>query len=443
MSSTAIPYDTTLSPTKPTGGRVRAVAGACAGNLVEWYDFFVYAYTAIYFSSSFFPAGDPASQLLASAGVLAVGYFMRPLGGWLFGWIADTRGRKVSMILSVFMMCAGSLMIAALPTYETIGFAAPVLLLVARLVQGLSIGGEYGAGATYLSEIATKGRRGFFSSFQYATLIAGQLVALMVLLVLQSLLPVAELKAWGWRVPFLIGALLAIVVVVLRRTMQETASEEAMHRKEAGSLAGLWQHKRAVALVVAFTMGGSLYFYVFTSYMQKLLINTARLDATTTSVIMTAALALFMLLQPLFGMLADRVGIKTNMLLFTGLATLAVVPLLSTLATVSNPVVAFALVMTALVIAAFYTPIAGIVKADLFPPEVRCLGVGFPYAVANALFGGTAEFIALSFKQAGSESHFSYYVAAVVSVSFLGAVLMPDLRTRGYLDGTGAIERAR
>jgi MHS family dicarboxylic acid transporter PcaT-like MFS transporter len=443
MSSTVIPYDPSLSPTKPTGGRVRAVAGACAGNLVEWYDFFVYAYTAIYFSSAFFPAGDPASQLLASAGVLAVGYFMRPLGGWLFGWIADTRGRKVSMILSVFMMCAGSLMIAALPTYATIGFAAPVLLLVARLVQGLSIGGEYGAGATYLSEIAIKGRRGFFSSFQYATLIAGQLVALMVLLVLQSILPVAELKAWGWRIPFLIGALLAIVVVVLRRTMQETASEEAMHRKEAGSLAGLWQHKRAVALVVAFTMGGSLYFYVFTSYMQKLLINTAKLDATTTSVIMTVALAIFMLLQPLFGMLANRVGIKTNMLLFTGLATLAAVPLLSTLATVSSPVVAFALVMTALVIAAFYTPIAGIVKADLFPPEVRCLGVGFPYAVANALFGGTAEFIALSFKQAGTESHFSYYVAAVVSVSFLGAVLMPDLRTRGYLDGTGAIERAR
>lgn len=443
MSGTTITYDVAMPHEIPTQGRARAVAGACAGNLVEWYDFFIYAYTAIYFSASFFPAGDPASQLLASAGVLAVGYFMRPLGGWLFGWIADTRGRKVSMIASVFMMCAGSLMIAALPTYETIGVGAPVLLLIARLVQGLSIGGEYGAGATYLSEIAIKGKRGFYSSFQYFTLIAGQLVALLVLLVLQSLLPVAELKAWGWRVPFFIGAILSIVVVYLRRTMRETATNEAMHRKEAGSLTGLWHHRRAVALVVAFTMGGSLYFYVFTSYMQKLLINTAKLDATTTSVIMTVALTIFMLLQPLFGILSDRIGIKKNMLMFTGLATFAVVPLLSTLSTVPNPYAAFGLVMTALVIAAFYTPIAGIVKADLFPPEVRCLGVGFPYAIANAAFGGTAEFVALSFKQAGVESYFFYYVAAVVSVSFLGAVLMPDLRTRGYLDGTGSIERTR
>ncbi|WP_255721639.1 MFS family transporter [Lichenibacterium dinghuense] len=423
----------------PTGRRARAVAGACAGNLIEWYDFFIYAYTAIYFSSSFFPTDDSASQLLASAGVLAVGYFMRPLGGWLFGWIADTRGRKSSMILSVSMMCAGSLMIACLPTHATIGIGAPILLLVARLVQGLSIGGEYGAGATYLSEIATKGRRGFYSSFQYFTLIAGQLVALTVLLILQSLLPVVELKAWGWRVPFLIGAALAIAVLYLRRTMQETASPEAMHREEAGSLAALWRHRRAVMLVVAFTMGGSLYFYVFTSYMQKLLINTAGMDATTTSIVMTVALATFMALQPIFGSLSDRIGIRNNMLLFTGLATLAVVPLLSALATVSNPYAAFALVMTALVIAAFYTPIAGTVKADLFPTEVRCLGVGLPYAIANAVFGGTAEFVALSFKNAGVESYFYYYVAAVVSVSLIGAVLMPDLRTRGYLDGLGAV----
>lgn len=443
MSNNPYPLSANIAPSTTTSRRILGVAGACAGNLVEWYDFFVYAYTAIYFSASFFPTGDAASQLLAAAGVLAVGYFMRPLGGWLFGWLADTRGRKVSMVVSVSAMCLGSLMIAALPTYESIGIGAPLLLLFARLVQGLSIGGEYGAGATYLSEIATKGRRGLYSSFQYFTLIAGQLVALLVLLVLQSILSTADLKAWGWRVPFLIGAALSIVVVLLRRTMQETASVEAMQRSDAGSITGLWQHKRGVALVIAFTMGGSLYFYVFTSYMQKLLINTAKLNATTTSVIMTAALACFMLFQPVFGMLSDRIGVRKNMLLFTGLATFMTVPLLSALARVSNPYSAFGLVLAALVIAAFYTPIAGIVKADLFPAEVRCLGVGFPYAIANAAFGGTAEFVALSFKGAGLESAFYYYVAAIVAVSFLGAILMPDLKARGYLDGDGSVERTR
>lgn len=347
------------------------------------------------------------------------------------------------MILSVLMMCGGSLMIASLPTYEAIGVGAPVLLLIARLVQGLSIGGEYGAGATYLSEIAPKGKRGFYASFQYFTLIAGQLVALMVLLALQAVLTDADMKNWGWRIPFFIGGAFSVIVVYLRRNMQETGSIEAMHRKEAGSLAGLWQHKRAVMLVMAFTMGGSLYFYVFTAYMQKLLINTAGIGATTTSIIMTLALASFMCLQPLFGMLSDRIGIKNNMLLFTGLATIAVVPLLSTLAITTNPYVAFILVMIALVIAAFYTPVAGLVKADLFPPEVRCLGVGFPYAIANAAFGGTAEFVALSFKSAGLESYFYYYVTAIVSVSLLGAILMPDLCRNGYLDGSGTIENFR
>ena len=163
------------------GRRINAIVGASSGNLVEWYDFYAYAFTSIYFAAAFFPAGDATSQLLATAGIFAVGFFMRPLGGWLFGWIADKHGRKNSMVISVLMMCAGSLMIAILPTYATIGAAAPVLLLVARLVQGLSVGGEYGTAATYMSEVAGKGHRGFYSSFQYVTLIGGQLLALLVL----------------------------------------------------------------------------------------------------------------------------------------------------------------------------------------------------------------------------------------------------------------------
>src|SRR3954453_4757636 len=224
--------------------RIIAIVGASSGNLVEWYDFYTYAFTSIYFASAFFPSSDATSQLLATAGIFAVGFFMRPLGGWLFGWLADKHGRKNSMVISVLMMCAGSLMIAVLPTYQTIGFLAPVLLLVARLVQGLSVGGEYGTAATYMSEVAGKGQRGFYSSFQYVTLIGGQLLALLVLVILQQVLSVDDLKAWGWRVPFFVGALAAVVALYLRRSLEETASEETMRHKEAGSLTALLHHKR-------------------------------------------------------------------------------------------------------------------------------------------------------------------------------------------------------
>src|SRR3954462_2404556 len=379
--------------------RIIAIVGASSGNLVEWYDFYAYAFTSIYFASAFFPSGDATSQLLATAGIFAVGFFMRPLGGWLFGWIADTHGRRISMIISVLMMCAGSLMIAIMPTYVTIGAWAPVLLLIARLTQGLSVGGEYGTAATYMSEVASKGNRGFYSSFQYVTLIGGQLLPLLVLIVLQQLLTVDELKAWGWRIPFFIGAIAAVVAMYLRRSLAETASAEQMHHKEAGSLAGLLPHKRAVLLVLAFTMGGSLYFYTFTTYMQKYLVNTAHMNAKTVSWVMTAVLVFYMLLQPVFGALSDRIGRKTNMILFSGLAALGTVPLLGALGRVSDPYAAFALVLAALVIASFYTSVSGVVKAELFPGTVRALGVG-SYAVGNALFGGTAEYVALSFKEA-------------------------------------------
>ena len=340
------------------------------------------------------------------------------------------------MVISVLMMCAGSLLIAILPTYATIGAAAPLLLLVARLVQGLSVGGEYGTAATYMSEVAGKGHRGFYSSFQYVTLIGGQLLALLVLVMLQALLSADELKAWGWRIPFVIGAVTAVVAMYLRRSLVETGSEAAMHSKEAGSLLGLLKYRRSVLLVLAFTMGGSLYFYTFTTYMQKYLVNTAHMDAKTVSVVMTGALVIFMLLQPVFGALSDRIGRRNNMLLFSGIATLASVPLLSYLGQVSNPYAAFALALAALVIASFYTSISGVVKAELFPSTVRALGVGFTYAVGNALFGGTAEYVALSLKSSGREAWFAWYVAVLVAVAFVASLLLPDTRRKSYLDGT-------
>lgn len=418
---------------------IRAIVAASSGNLVEWYDFYTYAFTSIYFASAFFPSGDATSQLLATAGIFAVGFFMRPLGGWLFGWIADKYGRTKSMVASVLLMCAGSLMIAVLPTYATIGAAAPLLLLVARLAQGLSVGGEYGTAATYMSEVAIKGNRGFYSSFQYVTLVGGQLLALLVLVSMQFWLTEAEMRAWGWRVPFALGAVAAVVALYLRRTLKETAQLDSAKHKEAGSLSALFSHKRAVLITFGLTMGGSLYFYTMTTYMQKFLVNSVKLEPKTVSTIMTCALVLFMLMQPLFGWLSDKIGRRNNLLIFGAGTVLLSAPIMFMLLGTQNVVVVFLLVLLAMTVACFYTSISGVVKAELFPPEVRALGVGLPYAVANAMFGGTAEYVALTFKQNGIENSFFFYVTALVAVALFAAWAMPDTRVHGYLEGDGKI----
>ncbi|MEB0058339.1 MFS family transporter [Variovorax sp. LG9.2] len=412
--------------------RIFAIMAASSGNLVEWFDFYVYAFSALYFAPSFFPKADPTAQLLNTAGVFAAGFLMRPIGGWLFGRVADRYGRKNSMVISVTMMCAGSLAIACLPTYAQIGAWAPFLLLVARLFQGLSVGGEYGTTATYMSEIALKGQRGFFSSFQYVTLIGGQLLAVLVVVILEQLLSEAELKAWGWRIPFAIGAITAVIALLLRRTLKETQSAEARGNRDAGSLAGLFRnHKAAFFTVLGYTAGGSLIFYTFTTYMQKYLVNTVHLPIKTTSYIMTCALFVYMCMQPLFGMLSDRIGRRNNMLLFGALGALATVPILTGLQHVTSPVMAFVLIILALAIVSFYTSISGIVKAEMFPPEVRALGVGLAYAVANAIFGGSAEYVALGLKSLGHESAFYWYVTTMMVIAFFVSLRLP--RTASYL----------
>lgn len=416
-----------------TRKRIFAIVGASSGNLVEWFDFYVYSFCAIYFAPAFFPSGNPTTQLLNTAGVFAAGFLMRPIGGWVFGRLADKRGRKTAMMTSVLMMCTGSLLIAFLPTYATIGAAAPALLLFARLLQGLSVGGEYGTSATYMSEVALKGRRGFYASFQYVTLIGGQLLAVLVLVILQQLLSTEELKDWGWRVPFVLGACAAVVALYLRRSLNETSTADSRKNKDAGSIAGLMKHKRAFMTVIGFTAGGSLIFYTFTTYMQKYLVNTAGMNAKTASAVMTVALLVYMLIQPLFGALSDRIGRRTSMIWFGALATLCTVPILHALADVSNPYAAFGLVLLALAVISLYTSISGLIKAEMFPPEVRALGVGLSYALGNAIFGGSAEFVALKLKSIGMESTFYWYVTALCAIALLVAIRMRDPSTEGYL----------
>ncbi|EQB5413365.1 MFS transporter [Escherichia coli] len=348
MAESTVTADSKLT-SSDTRRRIWAIVGASSGNLVEWFDFYVYSFCSLYFAHIFFPSGNTTTQLLQTAGVFAAGFLMRPIGGWLFGRIADKHGRKKSMLLSVCMMCFGSL----------------------------------------------------------------------VVVVLQHTMEDAVLREWGWRIPFALGAVLAVVALWLRRQLDETSQQETRALKEAGSLKGLWRNRRAFIMVLGFTAAGSLCFYTFTTYMQKYLVNTAGMHANVASGIMTAALFVFMLIQPLIGALSDKIGRRTSMLCFGSLATIFTVPILSALQNVSSPYAAFGLVMCALLIVSFYTSISGILKAEMFPAQVRALGVGLSYAVANAIFGGSAEYVALSLKSIGMETAFFWYVTLMAVVAFL------------------------
>ncbi|MGA8138694.1 MULTISPECIES: MFS transporter [Pseudomonas] len=436
-NSSTLPLGSAAAPAKErtTSSRLKSIFSGSVGNMVEWYDWYVYAAFSLYFAKVFFPKGDTTAQLLNTAAIFAVGFLMRPIGGWLMGLYADRKGRKAALMASVLLMCFGSLIIALTPGYETIGVGAPILLVVARLMQGLSVGGEYGTSATYLSEMATKERRGFFSSFQYVTLISGQLIALAVLIVLQQTLTTEQLQAWGWRIPFAIGALCAVVALYLRRGMEETESFTKKKEEPKESLMRtLMRHPKELMTVVGLTMGGTLAFYTYTTYMQKYLVNTVGMSISDSTTISAATLFLFMCLQPLVGALSDKIGRRPILIAFGILGTLFTVPILSTLHTIQTWWGAFFLIMAALIIVSGYTSINAVVKAELFPTEIRALGVGLPYALTVSIFGGTAEYIALWFKSVGMETGYYWYVTACIACSLLVYVTMKDTRKHSRIE---------
>ncbi|MCP9207585.1 MFS transporter [Streptomyces sp. NEAU-Y11] len=422
----------------------RAVIGGSIGNLVEWFDWFVYASFATYFASAFFPKGNETAQLLNTAGIFAVGFFMRPVGGWLLGRFADRRGRKAALTLTVTLMSASALLIAIAPTYDQVGYFGAAVLLVARLLQGLSVGGEYAASATYLTEASQPGRRGFVSSFQYVSMTAGQLIGLGLQIVLQRTMSEDALHSWGWRIPFIVGAVAAAVVFWLRRNLLETeayAEEDGHSGEHRGTIAELLRHRKEAALVIALTMGGTVAYYTYTTYLTKYLSNTAGLSKSDASMVSFCALFLFMLLQPVAGALSDRIGRRPLLISFGIGSMLGTVPLMTALSHTDTFAGALLLSLTALVIITGYTSINAVVKAELFPTHVRALGVALPYALANALFGGTAEYVALWFKKSGVESGFYWYVSACAAVSLIVYLTMRETRDTLLTRG-GAADRA-
>ncbi|AZK96710.1 MULTISPECIES: MFS transporter [Streptomyces] len=410
-----------------------------AGNLVEWFDWFVYASFATYFAGAFFPEGNDTAKLMNTAGIFAVGFFMRPVGGWLLGRVADRRGRKTALTLTVTLMSASAVLIAVAPTYAVAGYGGAAVLLIARLLQGLSVGGEYAASATYLTEASAPGRRGLASSFQYVSMTAGQILGLGILLTLQSTMSDEALHSWGWRIPFVVGALGAAVVFYLRREMLETEVYEQLDgpdgpdgpqtaAAENGTIRALLAHKREAFLVVALTMGGTVAYYTYTTYLTKYLSNSAGLPKQTATLVSFCALIVFACLQPLAGALSDRIGRRPLLITFALGSTFLTVPIMTLLKQAGSFWPAFGLSLLALVVITGYTSINACVKAELFPTGVRALGVALPYAVANALFGGTAEYVALWFKRSGAESGYYWYVAGCAAVSLVVYLTMRETR---------------
>jgi MHS family alpha-ketoglutarate permease-like MFS transporter len=419
-----VPAQTKTAPLT-TAQRLRSILAGSVGNLVEWYDWYAYTVLALYFAPVFFPKGDAIAQQLDAAAIFAVGTLARPLGGLWLGRLSDRKGRKAGLLVSILLMCAGSLVIALTPGANRIGVAAPVILVLARLCQGLSVGGEFGASATYMSEIASAKNRGFWASFQYCTLAGGQILALGVLLLLQHFLTEAELAAWGWRIPFVLGAVLAPVF--------EAMTVEPRRAWGAALLAD----PAALLTVIGITAGGTIGFYSFTTYMQKYLATSGHWSKPAASGIVAVALLLYVLMQPLFGALSDRIG-RLNMLLICGvLGVVFTVPLMAAIGAGTTRAGVLWPLMGALALISFVTSISGLVKAELFSAPERATGVAIGHSIGVALFGGTTEWIALWFKSIGHGPWFAWYVSAGFAALLLVAITQRARIRRGRIEAVG------
>ena len=427
----------TLPTDEPTTSTRRAVLNTVRGslgNLVEWYDVYVYTVFASYFETRFFGGDEPNAGLYTMA-IFAVTFLMRPVGSWFFGRFADRHGRRPALIISVLLMAAASLVIAITPTRDTIGASAVVILVLCRLVQGFATGGEYGTSATYMSEAATPERRGFFSSFQYVTLVGGQVLAQTVLLLLQVFLSEQQIETFGWRIAFGLGAVFALVVLWLRTSMDESMPTSDADESTSGSLRELVRrYPRPLVTCFLVTLGGTIAFYTYSvngPAAVKAAYDGEGMRATWINLI---ALVVLMLLQPVGGLISDRVGRKP-LLVFFGVGGIAWTWfLVNNLADVHQPLGSFGMLLVSYVILTGYTSINAVVKAELFPAHVRALGVGVGYALANSAFGGTAPLLYEAAKKADRVPEFSLYVIACIAVSTAVYALVLRNRAETYLD---------
>lgn len=436
MPAVAAPRSTPAETRRAIWNTIRG----SSGNLVEWYDVYVYTVFAPYFEAKFFDQADTNSTIYVYA-IFAVTFVTRPIGSWFFGRFADRRGRRAALTVSVSLMAACSLVIALVPSRSSIGLAAPVILILSRLVQGFATGGEYGTSATYMSEAATRERRGFFSSFQSVTLVGGLVFAQFTLLVILAVLRTDQVYEFGWRIAFAIGALAAVVVFWMRRNMDESLSPEQLEAvrsgrdRGAGSVRELLTHYwRPLLLCFMITLGGTVAFYTYSVNAPAIVKATYGSQALAATWINLAGLTFLMILQPVGGLISDRVG-RRPLLLWFGIGGLLYTYVLITyLPETRSPWLSFLLVSVGYLILTGFTSINALVKSELFPAHIRSLGVGIGYALANSMFGGTAPLVYQTLKARDQVPLFIVYVTVCIAVSLAVYVFFLKNKAETHLD---------
>jgi MHS family alpha-ketoglutarate permease-like MFS transporter len=409
---------------------VKTLIAASIGNAIEWYDWTVYATFLIYFATQFFPADNPGLALVNTTATYAVAFFFRPVGGWLLGRFADVRGRKAAMILTIMLMAGGSLAIGLLPTFEQVGWLAPILLLLARISQGMSLGGEVSNASAYLAEIAPQSRRGRYSAFFYTSTGSALLLASLIGVVMSATLTDEQLRAWGWRVPFIVGGILAVVGLYLRRSLSETEqfeqNKEKAVRTKRPLLTTLTHHPKAVAQLVGLTLLNTLTYYTFFSALTPYAVKSQGIAANTVFIALAVATALFIVLQYPFGKLSDRFGRKPQLLVWSAALACLVIPLSKLITPDAGLPQLLVVFCTGLGLYALMASIAPAVMSELFPTELRGVGIGAWYNITVATFGGTAPLVITATANAGHPDFFFTYVTVGAVVTFLTVLTLRE-----------------
>jgi MFS transporter, MHS family, alpha-ketoglutarate permease len=418
--------------TRLTAGQRKAIVAGAIGNTVEWVDWAVYATLAPIFAAQFFPSGDGAVALLSTLAVFAVGFVMRPIGGAVLGAYADRRGRKKGLMLTISLMAGAAFVIAITPTYAAIGIAAPLILLLARLVQGFSAGGEFGSSSSFLVESAAPRRRAFAGSWQQVSVGAGALIASAMGFVLTSTLSDAAMQSWGWRIAFGAGGVLGLVGLWLRVSVDETesfqrADHEGRTRGKHPIVGMLTQYPGAALRVVGITIAGTLTYYVWISYMPGYAHAATGIALQDALLANTVAIAYFLCLLPFVALLSDRYGRKPTLLAFAIGFVVISWPAFQLLEIGGF----WSLLLVELIgvtVLAGYSANCAVVMAEQFPAEVRSTGIGLPYALAVAIFGGTAPYITTWMTTSGLRGYVWLYVAVAALIGVAVYATMPETK---------------
>ena len=422
--------ETSAPPTRrPKMSRRKVVVAVSLGNGIEYFDWAIYSALTTVFARHIFPASDPLVSMLLSMAAFALGFIARPVGAIFFGNMADRRGRKLVLTVSITLTSLGSLVIALVPTYDAIGVAAPAIVLLARLTQGLGAGGEASSAATFLVESAPSHRRGFFSSFQQMSTGAGLLAASLVAAALTALLPEDALNSYGWRLGFLLAAVLGLIALYLRRNVADIEAAEEVTRLTAAERRAIRReafrtHRVRLVQIFLLTIPGTIGNYMFLNYMAAFAHTTTGIEISTALLANSCAVAVYCAAIPFAGLLTDRIGRKPCLIIFSVLYILIPYPLFSIIGTTFTSILV-ANLLGVLVLSIFSGTFMTLYN-ELFPTSIRVAASGIPFALAVSLFGGTAPYVTTQLFALGLSGFIWAYLSVAGVIALIVTFTLPE-----------------